>query len=95
MAADGTQFGLSRGALVQVDGDGVETRIEFQFNPASIRRRLTPGLVGGEPEGRSEDVRFSGSPVESLDVTIEIDGRPNASSVGVLPDLQTLNHMFP
>ncbi|HEX8534891.1 MAG TPA: hypothetical protein VF662_12040 [Allosphingosinicella sp.] len=71
--------------------------VSFYYNPASLRRTLQPQQVGGEEGDRSEAVRFTGAPVQTITVEIEIDvtdqlqdGDPAATKLGALPQLAAL-----
>jgi hypothetical protein len=71
--------------------------IAFQYNPASLRRSIQPQQVGGEENDRSEAVRFTGAPVQTITVEIELDatdqlanGDSVAQEYGVLPQLSSI-----
>lgn len=92
-------IGLIKGALVVVSASGgARETINFQYNPAQLRRSLKPSSVGGEPGGHSEAVRFVGAPEETFDLEIEIEAlaqTPPASpqliaSKGIYPQLYLL-----
>ena len=82
-----------KGALISVDQASSSTDIvPFQYNPASVRRTLQPQMSGGEPGDRSESVRFTGAPIETISVDVEIDatdqlekGDSTAESVAIYP----------
>lgn len=87
-----------KGAIVAIDDTNSQTQvIAFQYNPATIRRSLRPEMVGGEEGDRSQEVRFTGAPVQTITLDIEIDatdqlnaGNPTTEWLGVLPQLATL-----
>lgn len=89
---------LQKGALVTVSSTGQQTgTIAFQYNPDTLRRSLTPQLVGGQQNDRSQMVRFSGAPIETISVEVELDyvdasGVADATvpSLGVYPLLSAL-----
>jgi hypothetical protein len=88
---------LQKGALVTVAAAGARTSIPFQYNPDTLRRTLQPQLVGGQQNDRSQMVRFSGAPVETISVEVELDyvdasGVADAAtaSLGVYPLLSAL-----
>lgn len=89
---------LQKGALVTVSSTGQQTgTIPFQYNPDTLRRTLTPQLVGGQQNDRSQMVRFSGAPIEVISVEVELDyvdasGVADATvpSLGVYPLLSAL-----
>lgn len=91
------QPNLQKGALVSVATTGTRTSIPFQYNPDTLRRTLQPQLVGGQQNDRSQMVRYSGAPVETISVEVELDyvdasGVANAAapSLGVYPLLSAL-----
>lgn len=87
-----------KGAFITVDpANPTPNVIAFSYNPASLRRQLRPQLVGGEEGDRSEAVRFTGAPVQTITIEIEIDvsdqldaGDPTAAQFGALPQLAAL-----
>lgn len=87
-----------RGAFVTVPLDGsTPTVISFTYNPSSLKRSLQPQQVGGEENDRSEAVRFTGAPTQSITAEIEIDvtdllevGDSAALAYGALPQLSAL-----
>jgi hypothetical protein len=89
---------ILRGAIVVVPvTDPTPQVIAFQYNPSTLRRSLQPQLVGGEENDRSEAVRYTGAPVQTINVEIELDatdqlnqGDPTAEQYGILPQLSTL-----
>jgi hypothetical protein len=86
------------GALVAVsNSDPSPNVIAFQYNPSSLRRSIQPRQVGGEENDRSEAIRFTGAPVQTVTVEIELDatdqldaGDAVAEDLGVLPQLSAL-----
>lgn len=98
-----TSARLTKGSLVRIDPtSGQKTEIPFQYNPSSIRRTIQPRQVGGEPGGHSEVQRFTGAPVETFSLQIEIEGlapadeSPNKqlASDGVFPNLYALETLM-
>lgn len=92
---------MVNGALVhQAEAEQAPTYVVFQYNPATLRRSIPPQMVGGEPGDRSETVRFTGAPVETITLDVEFDateplpdGPPRAVSTGVAPQLAALELM--
>jgi hypothetical protein len=86
------------GALVAVsNSDPSPNVIAFQYNPSSLRRSIQPRQVGGEENDRSEAIRFTGAPVQTVTVEIELDatdqldaGDAVAEDLGALPQLSAL-----
>ena len=87
-----------KGAFVTVDAANPSPSVvSFYYNPSSLRRSLQPQQVGGEEGDRSEAVRFTGAPVQTITIDIEIDvtdqlqdGDPAATALGALPQLAAL-----
>jgi hypothetical protein len=74
---------LQKGAIAYTDPTTqVLTAIPFQYNPASLKRSLEAQEVGGEPGGHSANVRYTGSPTETVSLDIEIDALSTSSTVG-------------
>lgn len=88
---------LLKGALVSVDSEGRQTVVQFQYNPETLRRSLRLNTVGGDQGNRSQAVRFTGAPVETLSVEVHLDaidqldaGDPVAEAQGIYPQLWAL-----
>lgn len=87
-----------KGAIVGIDvWNPVASVIVFQYNPASLSRSLQPQTTGGEGGDRSEALRLTGPPVETIKVDVEIDasdqletGNATAVSMGIYPQLSAL-----
>ena len=87
-----------KGAFVTVDQVNPTPQvISFYYNPSSLRRSLQPQQVGGEEGDRSEAVRFTAAPVQTITVEIEIDatdqldaGGQTAVQLGALPQIAAL-----
>jgi hypothetical protein len=91
---------LIKGGLMLLDPQtgAVERIITLQYNPDMLSRSLQ---IKTPPESgeRSEALRLSGPPVETLKLDVEIDAtdqlefpeaNPNAVQVGILPQLAAL-----
>jgi hypothetical protein len=70
--------------------------IEFQYNPEQVTRTLKPQPVSDEPD-RTEIFRLKGPPIETIQVTIDIDATnllassdPTTLSFGIQPQLAAL-----
>ncbi len=89
---------ILKGAFVTVDPANPAPQVSsFYYNPSNLRRSLHPQQVGGEEGDRSEAVRFTAAPVQTITVEIEIDatdqlqaGDPTAGQLGALPQLSAL-----
>ncbi|MFL6301903.1 MAG: hypothetical protein ACJ72H_00040 [Candidatus Sulfotelmatobacter sp.] len=89
---------LQKGAILSLDPTlGVPLgSISLQYNPESITRSLKPRAVGDEPD-RTEVLRLTGPPIETIQVNVEIDatdqlaaGDATAQSFGIQPQLAAL-----
>lgn len=86
-----------KGAIVGFDPTiPVPTVIVFQYNPDTLTRTLKPRAPGGEG-ARSEALRLSGPPEETIKVDVEIDatdqlekGEGVTASLGLYPQLSAL-----
>ncbi|HVR06733.1 MAG TPA: hypothetical protein VMW75_01685 [Thermoanaerobaculia bacterium] len=95
MAGPPLAVSLLAGALVTIDATTLaRNTIAFQFNPSTLRRTLQPDLVGGGEQGdRSQAVRFTGAPVETLAFDAVFDSlASNSTSAGpgIYPQLAAL-----
>lgn len=92
---------LTRGAIVGMDPfNPVASVIVFQYNPATLTRTLTPHM-SGDGGSRSEAVRLSGAPSESIKLDVEIDATDQlemtdavATSMGIYPQLSALEMLI-
>ena len=93
---------LLKGAIVAIDPDGSGRRtIVFQYNPEAVKRSLQPQLAGGEAGERSLGVRYTGAPVETIDLEVSIDavdqleaGQANALEFGIHAQLAALEMLL-
>lgn len=89
---------ILKGALVTVNPASATPQvIAFQYNPATLRRTLSPQMVGGEENDRSQAVRFTGAPVQTLSVDVDLDAadqlnknEATAVQYGIYPQLSAL-----
>jgi len=85
---------LQKGAIVATaPSTQAITTIPFQYNPGTLRRSLEAQVVGGEPGGHSATVRYTGSPVETISMDIEIDALAPSSTVG--GDVEAIYGIYP
>lgn len=87
---------LLRGALVTIDPTTqARNTVAFQFNPTTLRRSLQANTVGGGEQGdRSQAVRFTGAPVETITLDAVFDSlASNAATAtsGVYPQLAAVS----
>ena len=66
---------LIRGGIVLInpESSAIEKIITLQYNPDTLTRSLQVKGVGGESGNRSEALRLTGPPVETIKVEAEID----------------------
>lgn len=89
---------LQKGELVSIDPANPQRRtIVFQYNPDTMTRRLDARTTGGQEGERSEALRLTGPPRESITFSVEIDaadqleqGDPNVATYGIYPVLSAL-----
>lgn len=88
---------LQKGAIITIGSSSTQSTISFQYNPESVKRSLQPQMAGGDEGQRSQLVRYTDAPVETIDVEIVIDAadqleRSNASAIqaGIYPQLAQL-----
>src|SRR4029434_1807897 len=89
-----------KGGLVLIDPEtsAVQRVIVLQYNPDTLSRTLQPQAVK-ESGDRSEALRLTGPPVETIKLDAEIDAtdqlefpdqNPNAAQLGIQPQLAAL-----
>jgi hypothetical protein len=92
---------ILKGGLVLIDPDtsAVQRIVVLQYNPDSISRTLQVQAVGGESKDRSQALRLTGPPVETIKLEAEIDvtdqlefpdQNPVAVEFGLHPQLAAL-----
>jgi Contractile injection system tube protein len=85
---------LQKGSIVTVGSFGALATIAFQYNPETIKRSLQPQMAGGDEGQRSQAVRYTDAPVETIDVEITIDASDQLergeSRSGIYPQLSLL-----
>lgn len=88
---------ILKGALVSVSATSpIPSVIVFQYNPDTLTRSIKPRAPGGDG-ARSEAMRLTGPPEETIKVDVEIDAVDQlekndgiASSLGIYPQLSAL-----
>ena len=86
-----------KGALVGVSPTNpIPSVIVFQYNPDTLTRTIKPRAPGGDG-ARSEALRLTGPPEETIKVDVDIDAADQlekndgtAASVGIYPQLSAL-----
>ncbi|HSO27768.1 MAG TPA: hypothetical protein VLS48_06830 [Anaerolineales bacterium] len=89
---------LLKGAIVAIDPNQPRpSTILFQYNPENVQRSLQPQLLGGSGGQQLETLRYTGAPVETINVEITIHaadqlekGDNTAVSFGIHPQLTAL-----
>jgi hypothetical protein len=93
---------LLKGAIVGLDKTNpVASIIVFQYNPDTMTRRLEARTSGGEGGDRSEVLRLTSAPKETITINVELDAtdqletaNPQAVAVGLNPTLAALEMLF-
>jgi hypothetical protein len=93
---------LLKGAIVAINpATAGRSTIVFQYNPETLKRSLEPQLAGGEAGQRSLAVRYTGAPVETIDLEVTIDavdqleaGQGAAAGLGIHPQLAALETLL-
>ncbi len=87
-----------KGAILSLDATlGIPLgSISLQYNPESITRSLKPRTVGDQAD-RTEVLRLTGPPIETIQVSVELDatdqlavGDSTTQSFGIQPQLAAL-----
>jgi|ERR1700678_1684642 hypothetical protein len=87
-----------RGAFISVASNTPNPPIiSFAYNPVTLDRQLSPMMVGGDEGDRSEAVRFTAAPSQTINLEIELDatdalekGDATATNYGIHPQLAAL-----
>jgi hypothetical protein len=94
---------LLKGAIVGIDKNNpVASVIVFQYNPETMTRKVEARTVGGGETGdRSEALRLTSAPKETITISVDIDAtdqleRAEATAVaqGINPTLAALEMLF-
>ncbi len=90
---------LLRGGLVLIDAGNSAVRrvIALQYNPETMSRSFQVKGIEGEGGDRSQAMRLTGPPVETISLEADLDatdaledGEATAAEVGLLPQLAAL-----
>lgn len=92
---------LVKGAIIGIDPlNPLASIIVFQYNPKTMTRRLQASTPQGDG-ARSEVLRLSGAPTETIDLKVEIDatdqletGDAVARTTGIYPQLSALEMLL-
>ena len=93
---------LIKGAIVGLDPKNpIASVIVFQYNPDTMTRRLDARTSGGDGGDRSEALRLTSAPKETITISVEVDAtdqletaHPAAVAAGVNPTLAALEMLF-
>lgn len=93
---------LLKGAIVAIDpANPLGSVIIFQYNPNTLNRSVQARAASGEEGSRSEALRLSGAPIETISLEVELDatdqldkGGAIASSMGIYPQLSALEMLL-
>lgn len=93
---------LLKGAIVGLDkANPLASIIVFQYNPDTMTRRLEARSSGGEGGERSEALRLTSAPKETITISVDVDAtdqletaNPLAVAVGISPTLAALEMLF-
>lgn len=90
---------LAKGGIVLIDPQtsAIQRVIALQYNPDTLTRTMQVHGTGGEGNNRSEALRLTGPPTETIKLEAEIDGTDQlenadklTSKVGIQPQLAAL-----
>jgi len=89
---------LLKGAIVGIDlFNPLTSIIVFQYNPDSLTRTIQPQMMGNEEGARTDVLRLTGAPIETIKLDAELDATdqleksdPTATTLGVYPQLSAL-----
>jgi hypothetical protein len=93
---------LLKGAIIGTDpANPLASIVVFQYNPDTLTRRLEPRTMGGTEGDKTEALRLTGPPKETITISIEVDaadqlerGDPVAVLSGVNPPLAALEMLL-
>lgn len=94
---------LFKGAIIGLDQfNPLASVIVFQYNPETMTRSLEARTTGGSEGGdKSEALRLTGPPKETITISIELDavdqlekGDPQATTAGIYPALSALEMLL-
>jgi hypothetical protein len=93
---------LLRGAIVGIDlFNPLSSIVVFQYNPESLTRSLQAQMMGNEEGARTEVLRLTGAPIETIKLEAELDAAdqletadPIATTLGVYPQLSALEMLI-
>jgi hypothetical protein len=92
---------LARGSLASVVNNQMDQIVNFQYNPESIKRSLSPQVTAGQAPDHSSEVRFTDAPQQKITFTAYFDaadalaaGDATALSKGIAPQLATLERII-
>lgn len=89
---------LQKGAIIGLDiFNPLASVISFQYNPETLSRSIKPRTGGGKDGAKSEALRLSGAPEETISLKVEIDladqldtANSLQKNMGIYPQLSAL-----
>ena len=93
---------LLKGAIVGIDlFNPLASIIVFQYNPESLTRNLQAQTMGNEEGARTEVLRLTGAPLETIKLDAELDAvdqletaDPISTKLGIYPQLSALEMLI-
>jgi hypothetical protein len=93
---------LLKGAIVGIDQfDPLSSIVVFQYNPESLTRTVQAQTMGNEEGARTEVLRLTGAPIETIKLDAELDAAdqletadPIATTLGIYPQLSALEMLI-
>jgi hypothetical protein len=89
---------LLKAAIVGIDlFNPLASIIVLQYNPESLTRTIQPQTIGNEEGARTDVLRLTGAPIETIRLDAELDATdqleqsdPIATTLGIYPQLSAL-----
>jgi hypothetical protein len=89
---------LLKAAIVGIDlFNPLASIIVLQYNPESLTRTIQPQTIGNEEGARTDVLRLTGAPIETIRLDAELDATdqleqsdPIATALGIYPQLSAL-----
>src|SRR6516164_11828764 len=89
---------LLKAAIVGIDlFNPLASIIVLQYNPESLTRTIQPQTIGNEEGARTDVLRLTGAPIETIRLDAELDATdqleqsdPIATTLGIHPQLSAL-----
>jgi hypothetical protein len=93
---------LLKGAIVGIDlFNPLASVIVFQYNPETVTRTLQAQTMGNDEHARTEVLRLTGAPIETIKMDVEVDATDQleqanelTTRVGLYPQLSALEMLI-